>query len=451
MPDPIDELENFSIPGPAMNPMPASEVRRRGDRIRRRNNVLTAAGGIAAVAVIAAPFAVFGGGSSSPDKIAPAPQPTEWVQEIPQDFPLTDQMPASTKERDGYEQQHVDVCEDQSWSAEGVADVRQATYTDPSEGGSDRVLGVYPSEREATLALESTAARVQACALETEDARQRSVDVLPSAIGDASVVYTNHMSDAGDMFVVQLVQVGNAILQDSTYSFGGGDPQVVQQMADLLETTSAGVVDSMCLFSADGCGDDGDGDDAADPAIGEGAVPAIPEGFPLDAGLPTGSTMDEVPSPEPSACDESVAVPDTAVETAHAQWRDLSQIQDHQLMTFATQAEAQAYVDSVVGVFCVDDDKGGGASRVTRVYPVDLGDYAMGAVGHNEVDGEVDPGLVLTQVVRVGRAVLIAQRIDEGYTWTGDVDQQSGVLVSDGFSGLGPAVDAMCTFTEQGC
>jgi len=235
-----------------MNPLPAADVRRRGDKIRRRNNALATVGGLAAVAVIAAPFAIFAGGhdSSNPQPVDP---PRTWVQEIPDDFPLSDQMPASTKERDGYEQQQVDVCDSQSWTDDGVTDVRQATYTGETEGGSDRVLGLYPSEREASLAFMSTAASVQACAAETEGAKQRSVDVVRSSLGEQSIVYANHMSDAGDMFVVQLVQVGNAILQDTTYAMGGGDPQVVQQTADLLEQQSTGVVNAMCEFSADGC------------------------------------------------------------------------------------------------------------------------------------------------------------------------------------------------------
>ncbi|WP_243056800.1 hypothetical protein [Nocardioides sp. SR21] len=253
MPDPIEELENFSIPGPPMNPMPAADVRRRGNRIRRRNNTLATVGGLAAVAVIAAPFAIFAGGQSSPDDVDPAPPTTsEWVQQIPEDFPLSDQMPDGTRERDGYEQQHVDVCDDQSWTADGTKDARQATYTDPSEGGLDRVLGLYPSESDAAQELMRVAASAQACALESEGGK-RWVDVVPSSLGESSVVYANHMSDAGDMFVVQLVQVGNAILQDSTYSMGGGDPQVVQQTADLLAEKSTGVVDAMCTFAAEGC------------------------------------------------------------------------------------------------------------------------------------------------------------------------------------------------------
>lgn len=452
MRDPIDELENFD-PGPAMNPMPAADVRRRGDRIRRRNNALATVGGLAAVAALAVPFAVFAGGQSPSSDPQPAPAPpVEWVQEIPEDFPLTDQLPASTKVRDGYEMQHVPVCGDsQTWSADGTTDARQAAYTGETEGGWDRTIGVYPTDREAARELMRVSAAAAACAVETEDAKQRWVELAQSDAGDESVAYANVMSDAGDMFVVRLVRVGNAILQDSTYAFGGGDPRRIQEGVDLVTEKSAGVVDAMCVFSEDGCAGSDDGETAEDPTIGEGAVPAIPADFPLGEGLPTGGEDGTVPSPEPGACGETVPEAPEAVDTAHAQWRDLAEIRDRQLLTFASQAEAEAYVQRVVGVYCVEEGLGGGATRVSRVYPGQLGDYSAAAVSHNEVDGEVDPGLYLTEVVRVGRAVLLYQRIDEGYTFTDDVDRASTVLMDEGFTELEPVVDAMCTFTVEGC
>jgi hypothetical protein len=250
MPDPIDELEGFTMS--TVNPLPPGDVRRRGDRIRRRNNAVAAIGGLVVIAAIATPLAVIAGHHGSSDSVPPT-RTVEWTHTVPAAFPLTDGMPAATQTRPGFEQQDVDVCANQAWSTDGATDARQATYTGETEGGSDRVLAVYPTERDAELALEALDANTQACAAETEDAKQRWVTVVPSDVGQGSLTYANHMSDAGDMFVVQVVRVGNALLRDTTYAMGGGDPQVVQQTADLLEENSAEVVASMCVFSATPC------------------------------------------------------------------------------------------------------------------------------------------------------------------------------------------------------
>ena len=43
--DPLESLDNFSE-GLHVNSLPASEVRRRGDRMRRRNTALATVGGV---------------------------------------------------------------------------------------------------------------------------------------------------------------------------------------------------------------------------------------------------------------------------------------------------------------------------------------------------------------------------------------------------------------------
>lgn len=77
MPDPIRDLESFPTDGVPVSPLPASEVRRRGDRLRRRHHALSAVAGVAAVAAVAVPVAVVAGGtggerSNGPDVVAPS-------------------------------------------------------------------------------------------------------------------------------------------------------------------------------------------------------------------------------------------------------------------------------------------------------------------------------------------------------------------------------------------
>ena len=247
MPDPIDELEDFTMTG--VIPPPPSEVRRRGDRIRHRNNALAAVAGVAAVAVIAIPVTIVAANhstDSSPQPALPSPSVT-WVQEIPADFPLADGLPRATT-RDGYEQQAVPVCDNAVWTPGGV-DVRQAVQTE-SEGGWDRTVAVYATEDDAGLARTQLAARVEQCAAAT-DGKARSTEVVDRSTD--AIVYVDHLSEAGDMYAYRVIQVGNALLVDTTYAMGGGDPAVVQETADLIEKKSAGVVGAMCVFSADPC------------------------------------------------------------------------------------------------------------------------------------------------------------------------------------------------------
>ncbi len=73
MPDPMDELSNFE-PGVTASPIPAAEVRRRGDRLRRRRTALSVGGAVAAVLLIAVPIAVVAGGDGdggTPQPVAP--------------------------------------------------------------------------------------------------------------------------------------------------------------------------------------------------------------------------------------------------------------------------------------------------------------------------------------------------------------------------------------------
>ena len=249
MRDPLDELENFTNPGLTMDPLTASEVRRRGTRMRRRNNALAAIGGVAAVAIIATPLAMAATDNSTDTTPAPStqsPSPTAtWVTEIPADFPLAEGLPAPVRTEASYESPVTDVCT--GWAPSEASEVRQAVFTE-SEGRSTHTLALYPDDGEAELALTAVSAQLQACVMLTEG-KQRWVEALPSDDGDQSLVYVNHYSDASDIDVVRLVRVGNAILQATSYS--NGVP--TQDSADAVAQDAESVVDAMCTFSADPC------------------------------------------------------------------------------------------------------------------------------------------------------------------------------------------------------
>ena len=158
MRDPLDELENFTDPGLTMDPLPASEVRRRGTRMRRRNHALAAIGGVAAVAIIATPLAMAASNNrtdTTPPPATRSPSPTAtWVQEIPPAFPIADGLPDATI-RDWYQQQSdADACDGLGWSPDTPAtvDVSQAVQKE-TEGGWDRTLALYADEDAASRSL----------------------------------------------------------------------------------------------------------------------------------------------------------------------------------------------------------------------------------------------------------------------------------------------------------
>ncbi len=94
MPDPIDELSNFE-PGVPVSPIPAAEVRRRGERLRRRRTALGVGGAVAAVVLIAVPVAVVANGDDDGGTPQPAaPVITEDDALTADDLPVRDRLTA---------------------------------------------------------------------------------------------------------------------------------------------------------------------------------------------------------------------------------------------------------------------------------------------------------------------------------------------------------------------
>lgn len=270
MPDRIEELENFTNPGLTMQPLPATEVRRRGTRLRRRNIALATAGTIAACALIGTPLAVLVA-DAQPDSPVVAEQPVapavEWLQTIPSDFPLGDGMsptpgtdPATVGEQVGEVVfDSIDICGKRAWSYDSarVSDVLGAVWSDGIEGGEQRTLALYPSGDRAEQALGTMSARVTGC----PDSPPGDMVITPFALesdaGDDSFAYFDQYADragpTGEGNAYLVVRVGNALLLEKTYFNGAGDPAVAQQTADLLSTRSTPVIEQMCVFSGTGC------------------------------------------------------------------------------------------------------------------------------------------------------------------------------------------------------
>ena len=436
MPDPIDELEGFTMP--TATPLPPGEVRRRGDRIRRRQRALVAAGTLAVVAVIATPFAVLAGhqGSSAPQ---PAPAP-DWVTTVPASFDLTavpDGSPVRFLPRADSVVDDFTLCGTAAFSTRGsgpagpATDTAGATYAEAgTESSSDRTLAIYPDADRAAQALDTLRAAVAACPQDvTGNGRPYLWDIVDAPVpADDSVMLTQQVrldpSYISDLTLFEFARVGNAIFIGSTHTSAGG-PEAVDQTVPALTAISQPVLDQMCVFSTTGCSPASpDASEAVDgPA---GLAGAIPDDFPLEKGLPTGAGSMDGPAHEIDlapynlentlrACGVAPSGLPEPDDTFYAGHRTPAEGHLRTLMTFGSVAQAQAYAEGVLGVFAnCPEDASGQVSKVYQVTPGDLGDYAASAVMRVEVGGKPGTGYEVVQVVRVGQAVLQTLVVNDG-------------------------------------
>lgn len=257
-----DPFESFRTMHTDLTPLPAAEVRRRGDRLRRRNTALAAVGGTAAALVaIGVPVAVSqGGDDATRDSLQVADDPTsqavEWRTEIPADFPLTEGMPETNGHdgspvvaRDGYEPQAVGPCSGPAWDVSDALDSLSAVYTGESEGGEDRVISVFEDEAAATARMDALFTEAGSCT----SARVEVVGEQRVVEDGADVVRFVNAYDTGEGFLHQVSRVGNAVLYETTYFNGARDDTAVTTTLENAAADRATVLGAMCIFSADPC------------------------------------------------------------------------------------------------------------------------------------------------------------------------------------------------------
>jgi len=258
----LHDLDRFEDGLPTMNPLPAPEIRRRGDRLRRRRIGLVA-GGVALLAVLAVGSPLLGGSDDRARDLQPAPAPTGdagWITTVPDDFPLADGFPQPSEVRTQEDPELEPVCGHWQVTAE---EIKVVHYTGESEDSAQRVLMLFK---------DSDAARAQFAALRSSTT---SCDPIPGAPGSHEEtsygpVPLDHVArgaeetyafseqirhDDGlvsDLTLVEVSRTGNALYFDSRYTAAGGDVVIAEELP-AMEKASRVPLGALCRFAQTPC------------------------------------------------------------------------------------------------------------------------------------------------------------------------------------------------------
>ena len=270
-------------------PLPADEVRRRGDRDRRRRTLAAAAGSaLAVVLVVGGGLALTGGlGSQAgppplppatqlPSETAeptadptpePAPDGAAWRTTVPAGFPLAADLdePRSTDEElagPGRDVRVFDVpfeaCR-RSSDLGAPVDTLAVRHTAP-EWYDGRVLQVYGDAAAARQVLFELVRLYEFC---DEDVFPGPPDTVAAATirpvphGEEGYVVTRTFSVDGGrtpgLELLHAVRVGNALLVSSLSNEGGMTDAAVARQLGERDPVIADVATAMCVFAAEGC------------------------------------------------------------------------------------------------------------------------------------------------------------------------------------------------------
>jgi hypothetical protein len=282
MPDPFESLKHLDegVAGPAL---PSSEVRRRGDRMRRRRTALRVAAAACAVAVVTTGGIALGGnltGSTpappppSTQDADPTPEPSEdptpeggWRTEIPRGFPLAEGFPEDRFAEDELEGPVPDesayggvrACDKDLFPTLEWKDALSTSFSQP-EDFRGRILTTYADAAEARGVAAALAGGFRDCPRQSYGGTPESVtltDVVELGTGDEgwAVISTYEVGGAPaiGLQLLHVVRVGNAVLISSVANEGGYTQRDVDRQLDEQAPLVQGLVSQMCVFSAQGC------------------------------------------------------------------------------------------------------------------------------------------------------------------------------------------------------
>ncbi|MXG92104.1 hypothetical protein [Nocardioides flavescens] len=264
-----DFLDDFQQGGSTVHRMSPAQVRRRGDRIRRRRTAGIAAGGVlvAALAVGAPIAALTGPGDDRGSMVAtdvpsatPTAPPDGWAQAIPAEFPITDGMPTSTTVGADALEGDPGVPAGCRTTFEGYVDDLSATYQGVgSEDRQVRDLVLFPDATSAQAWLDGVRAAVASCpeeAVGSDTTLVHAVDPVDLG-GDEGWRLTQQVRQAdglvSDLTLTLVTRVGNAVLTDYSSGSAGGEQAVDLETTRLVEASTP-VREALCAFAVEPCG-----------------------------------------------------------------------------------------------------------------------------------------------------------------------------------------------------
>jgi hypothetical protein len=308
--DPIRDLEDFNQQGLNVNPLPPAEVRRLGDRMRRRNAAFAAVGAAAATAVIVTPLAFLTNVDDHAEPPVTNPSvsqtPTSGtttnvpVNRIPADFPLAEGWGDVGNLSPDYEFAPPSI-DNQAQIPDGLL---EACNLSP-EGGDpvDRLTTKLSSpvtmySREIQLFADDQEAAAYAASIRSVFERCRaapnsgvSIEVIDSDRGDESFAVTQGGESAGLAVAINLIRVGNAVLVDYAVEEGNH----AGALSTVATRKLTGPLDALDTLVHGTSGEPPPTDPPADPLdahwlpqapeselVGQGDVPDLP----LRDGLP---------------------------------------------------------------------------------------------------------------------------------------------------------------------
>lgn len=281
MPEPTDHhpFSHFDPEVPV--PLSAADIRRRGDRLRRRNTGLAIAGGVAVIALIAAPLAVLAGGDDSdalppsapptsvvdPNGPSPSPIPppatTPLVTEIPDDFPLAASYPDTNEDLTpvtvvaDVPPTDFDLCLGEGFNPDtsSLTDSAEVRFSAPEDNRA-RLLTVWADEPSAAAALRSAQDTLSACngdGFATTE-RESSYDTEALVFTRQATADVNSLS----LDVYEVVRVRNAVYLSYDTGEGGPTNEAAEGGVDAaFEASGAVVAAAYDVFSNEPGPDDG--------------------------------------------------------------------------------------------------------------------------------------------------------------------------------------------------